>query len=351
MRYIPGNAQHIGGREEQQDAFGFSDPRDRKFLRHGGFLGVLADGMGGLSLGSEASGTAVHTFLRAYRNKSPQAAIPDALEQALIAANDAVLSLARSKGQEDNAGTTLAAAVAHRDCLYWIAAGDSRIYLLREGRLTQLTTDHVYANELAVEVANGAISRTEALHHPDRDVLTSYLGLAALSEIDRNVRPFPLLPGDRVLLCSDGLYKMLPEDEMVAALAGGPQQASEQLIGRALERESPRQDNVTALVIECAQAGAAFAVDIQRGRAKALLLSLAVMLLLVIGGAAVWWRLQPPKVEDERQVDSQMKPGDAQAGEDPGGKADKQAKKDRKKKGKSSKAKRPQAKNGKEAQN
>ena len=134
MRFAAGNAQHIGSRPQQQDAFGFSDPSDARFVTHGGFLGIVADGVGGLTHGLEASQSAVRAFLQAYQQKSESESIPEALRRSLREANAAVLRVA-SEPSGEGAGTTLAAAVLHETALYWIAAGDSRIYLLHEGRL------------------------------------------------------------------------------------------------------------------------------------------------------------------------------------------------------------------------
>ncbi|HKV39738.1 MAG TPA: protein phosphatase 2C domain-containing protein [Blastocatellia bacterium] len=249
MRYIPGNAQDIGAREEQQDAFGFSDFQDMDFAAHGGFLGVVADGMGGLACGSEASRVAAQTFISAYRAKQVREPIPDALLRALRDANTAVVSMARARGMEGFVGTTLAGAAVSDDLVYWISAGDSRVYLLRNGSLTQLTTDHVYANELNQDVAQGKISRMQALNDPERDDLTSYLGIGDLVEIDRSLRGYPLEPGDRILLCSDGLYRALSEGEIAAMSGDSPQEACENLVRQALGKREPFQDNVTLLTL------------------------------------------------------------------------------------------------------
>src|ERR1700675_1789495 len=112
MGFAAGNAQHIGARPQQQDAFGFSDPSDKAFVNHGGFLGVVADGVGGLTHGSEASQSAVRTFLQAYHQKSLGETIPEALARSLREANAAVLRVASAPSAE-GAGTTLVAAVLH----------------------------------------------------------------------------------------------------------------------------------------------------------------------------------------------------------------------------------------------
>ena len=248
MKFAAGNAQHIGARPEQQDAFGFSDPKRNDFTQHAGFLGVVADGMGGIAGGREASLTAVHSFLAAYDAKGPAETITDALLRSINEANQAVVSLGRSKA-EQNTGTTLAAAVLHEGGLYWISAGDTRVYLLRDQKLTRLTADHTYGRQLDESVLEGEVSLTVAKSHPDRGSLTSYLGKNELPQLDRSARPFPLDPGDCVIVCSDGFYRALSEREISAAFQGDLNRACDQLLLRALQKGRAYQDNLTVIAL------------------------------------------------------------------------------------------------------
>ncbi len=299
MKVTPNNAQHIGRRQEQQDAFGFSDPKNKRLARHGGLLAIIADGMGGMQMGGEASKTAVVAFLKAYEGKSAKTSIADALQKSLHAANQAVLKLGRKNGE---VGTTLIAAVIAEDSLYWVSTGDSRIYLLRDGELIQLTADHTYANELVAEVARGRMSRSEILSQTGLEDLTSYLGLAELKEIDRNLRPFPLQDGDRVLLCSDGLYKSLSDEEIVMTLERQTTKPCEVLLNQALEKQLFNQDNVTVLTLSCAQDSQRFAA-----RNKKFILSLIGLLVALAVTLIIWWKVckapepvtqQPPVATD-----------------------------------------------------
>ncbi len=249
MKIIPGNAQHIGTRKQQQDDFGFSDIDNAEFISHGGVIAVLTDGMGGLEMGREASRTAVRAMRNAYEAKSPKETISGALDRALHLANKAVFEMAEKAGLEEDVGTTLVAAVVHQEALHWVSVGDSRIYLFRKGQLTRLTSDHVYARKLAKEAAMGNISREEAENDPDRDALTSYLGLSEMPEIDRNVNGFSLEPEDRILLCSDGLYRALPEKEIARMLGGHPQDDAESLVRNSLSKKHPHQDNLTIAIL------------------------------------------------------------------------------------------------------
>jgi protein phosphatase len=284
MRFAPGNAQHIGARQQQQDAFGFSDPSDKAFVAHGGFLGVVADGMGGLTQGSEASSTAVRSFLQAYKLKTAKESVAEALTRSLLEANRAVLRVAENASLGE-VGTTLAAAVMRGDSVYWISAGDSRIYWLRGTSLTRLTADHVYATKLNRESAQGKISRAEARSHPERASLTSYLGQTELELVDRNNQPLTVHPDDCVILCSDGLYRALAEGEIVGAFRDDLQHACDMLVKQVLAKQRKQQDNLTIIALKSQ-------VRARSGRklsARLLLVVLTALLLGALAGAARYW--------------------------------------------------------------
>lgn len=246
-RFIISQAQHDGGCPEQQDAFAISEPGTES--AHRGLLMVLADGMSGHAWGREASRAAVRIFRETYETKAAEETIAAALKRSLKTANDAIITLARERQQENNVGTTLTAAVIDNEDLHWIAVGDSRIYLFRGNQLTQLTTDHVYMNKLLEQVSGGKLSKKEAAKHPDRDALYSFLGLKKVTEIDSNPKPHPLKSEDRILLCSEGVHKTLPKTEIAEELAGNPDALGDSIIRRALAKENPEQENLTALVL------------------------------------------------------------------------------------------------------
>ncbi len=253
---LPGNAQAIGSRHEQQDSFGFSDPQDRVFLAHGGLLAVVADGMGGMEHGGEASRIAVRAFLEAYGAKTPDESVKRALYRAIETSDRAVFDFAASASLERDVGSTLVAAVFIDDGLQWISAGDSALYLRRAPDLTLMTHPHTLGSRLEKLVASGQLSVEAARIDPDRDALTSYIGAGGLPEIDASAAPSPLVAGDCVLLCSDGLYRALSAEDIGDTLdrARTGQDASESLVERAISRNLPHQDNITALCIVIAQA-------------------------------------------------------------------------------------------------
>ena len=248
MKIIPGNAQDIGARANQEDSFGFSDLHDRGFKRHGGVMMVLCDGMGGLADGAVASRVAVDAALRGYTRKLPSEDIPSALERVVREAHDAVCA-AFPNGE--SGGATIVAAVVCADLLYWVSLGDSRLYLVRrDAPMQQLTVDHNVAN-LEHHTTLGETPRSEALSTANPEALTSYLGSPYPSRPDGNRGGMPLLPGDRIVACSDGVYRGLSPEAMAAsALHGRPMAAAEHMIKSVLEQEIPHQDNLTAVIFE-----------------------------------------------------------------------------------------------------
>ena len=249
MRFLPANAQHIGSRHYQQDSFGFGDPEDSKFLEHGGFLAVVCDGMGGMEYGDAASRTAVRAFLEAYSRKTPLESIPAALERSVREANHQVVSLALRLGMPEGIGTTLVAAALDGRSLYFASVGDSGLFVSSRGDLQTINHPHVFANLLDAAVARGTMTQEDALAHPERDSLTSFIGASALEEIDRNIEPFPLFEGDTVLLASDGMFKTLSHQEIAECLAGDSQTWPDVLVERTLAKKRESQDNVTVISV------------------------------------------------------------------------------------------------------
>jgi len=251
LKVITGHAQHIGEREEQQDAYGFSSLDDEDAIERHGVLAVLADGMGGYAMGKEAGQLAVQTMLNEYIAKSAEESIPRALEQSLHLANQAVYEMALSHELEWSVGTTLIATVIHQGELYWISAGDSRIYLFRGGVLMPLTRDHIYANRLREHVLAGNLTQEEAESHPERHLLTSYLGIPRITEIDANQEQLLLLTGDLVILCSDGLYDDLSDKLLEEASYLYPPLAAAYILQHVLAEQRPYQDNATIAILAC----------------------------------------------------------------------------------------------------
>lgn len=246
MKVEVGNATTQGDRATQEDSFCFTSMHDPGFVEHAGIMAVVADGMGGLAGGGEASHIAAQTMRKAYEQKSAEDSIPEALLYSLGKANKVVYGLTERIGK---AGTTLVAAVMHEEGIHWISVGDSRVYLLRDKQLTKLTVEHNFELELMKRVAREEMTLEEARAHEQRHALISFLGGSAVKHIDRSLKPLPLRKDDRVMLCSDGLYRTLSDQMIAASLGGKPQDAADRLIREAVGQEINHQDNATVLIM------------------------------------------------------------------------------------------------------
>lgn len=245
----PGNAQHIGSREEQQDAFYFSDFFNTQSIQDNGILAVLADGMGGHDMGKTAASIAIETFADTFGLSDPKDTVPNRLTQAIKKANDAVSKFAREANVDT--GSTLIAAVIKEGLLYWIGTGDSRIHLWCQSQLITLTNDFTYARSLEVLLAEQYITEYEAMNDPQRHCLSSYIGVNDNFKFEVCPNPIFLKKGYKVLLSSDGLFGTLSEAEISEEMSSSPQQAADQLLAKTLIRNRPHQDNVTILIMGC----------------------------------------------------------------------------------------------------
>lgn len=249
IRVSVGNAQDIGQRGEQQDAFAITPLEEASVVEKSGVMAVVCDGMGGMENGAEAAQMGAVKFMSAYLGA--QDADSNALVDAVYAANSAVYQA--FQGQTGMvAGTTLVAASVLPDGLRFVSVGDSHIYLHRKGKLYQLNRDHNYFTELMDKVNAGQMTLEEAQHHPERAHLTSFVGIEKLEKVDYNIEPVALRPGDRVLLCSDGLFKTLALREIVDVLdRAEPYRAQDALLEAVLAKAKRKQDNVTIVVLYC----------------------------------------------------------------------------------------------------
>lgn len=242
------NAQHIGKREEQQDSFAISDFKDERLSREKGVFFVVADGMGGLDNGREASNIVVESMMKYFVEKPFISPIPIELRNMVENSNEKLLDYFQTSGN-GNSGSTVVAIVIKDSQLFWISLGDSRIYLYRQNAIYTFNRDHNYGLELANKVIEGRMNSDEALNHPDRKALISYMGISELKHIDQNIKPFKLMHGDKILLCSDGIYGSLDEEEIIEVLNGNTNCEAEELKEKVLKKDLNDQDNMTAVVI------------------------------------------------------------------------------------------------------
>ena len=206
-----GKIHDIGRRDYQQDSFG-----QTTVLRNTGILAVLADGMGGLSGGERVSQKIVMEALT-FGSTLQANQVPTALPGMVAGINRAVNQMLGPKGLYTS-GSTVVSALITGNALRWISVGDSRIYLYRDGQISQLSRDHDLLQDWMPDILEGKRSMAEALRDPNGRKLTSFIGMGELRHVDYNRTPIPLLPGDRVLLMSDGVYGTVSDAEMAAIL-------------------------------------------------------------------------------------------------------------------------------------
>ncbi len=240
MKLRVGHLSIVGKRDNNEDAL-FVDPLSRYFL--------VADGMGGQSAGERASGLATEIvpqklalldFERASADQTIKL-IDDAVSQA----NYEIMALGELDSKLKNMGTTIAFLVQVAGTMFVGGVGDSRVYLLRAGKLEQLTTDHSLTQAL---IDAGTLTQEEAANHRYRNVLYRYLGC---KEGGQGTNPKQLQPhvGDRFLLCSDGVTGGVDDARIAELLASGsdPQMTAEAIVQAATDGGS--KDNITGVVI------------------------------------------------------------------------------------------------------
>ncbi|MGP1348930.1 MAG: PP2C family protein-serine/threonine phosphatase [Stomatobaculum sp.] len=244
-----GMYSHIGGRAQQQDyALCHSSSR--------GTLAVVCDGMGGMEEGGKASELAVKELQRGYLHRKAAESIPDFFRREASEINEKIRALRGRSGKRLNTGTTMVAVVAWENRLYLFSVGDSRIYLLRGTGLHQLNREHNYRAQLREQLKSGAITREQyAAEEKGRkaEALTSYLGIDRLSLIEVNQTPLLLQPGDVAVLCSDGLYRSMSDDQIGALIRDNdidPDIAAERLCSMALRYGGGAQDNTTVILLQ-----------------------------------------------------------------------------------------------------
>jgi serine/threonine protein phosphatase PrpC len=210
---------------------------------------VVADGMGGHAAGEVASAMVVDCFeawFEALRSSDSSAGPPDwgAIVRHLIQdANRQVHALAQADHERAGMGSTVVAALIARGRLYLGSVGDSRVYLVDGSDIFQLTRDHSWVAE---EVRAGRLSARAAATHPHKNLLTRAVGVTEDVEVDG--RTYDLLPGDHVLLCTDGLTNVVSDAEIASAVRAyrDPRRAAAMLVDLTLRRGAP--DNVTVVI-------------------------------------------------------------------------------------------------------
>lgn len=207
---------------------------------------IVADGMGGHAGGQEASQLATQA-IQAYLEKHWQSVIPcdELLSQAVGEANQAILQDQQSHPERSDMGTTAVVVMFRKEQPWFAHVGDSRLYRLRNSKLEQISEDHTW---VARAMKAGDITPDQARMHPWRHVLSQCLGRKDLPPIE--VQPLDVQPGDRLLLCSDGLTEELSDDAITSYL--DPSLSSDQSAAKLIEaaKEKGGRDNITVVIVE-----------------------------------------------------------------------------------------------------
>jgi len=231
-------------RETNEDSYLYWESADdQEFLRKGR-LAVIADGMGGHEGGQEASRLAVETVRDVYGNgfsEDPQTA----LIESFAAAHTRIVNYAEQHPAFQGMGTTCTAFVLVGHQLYFAHVGDSRLYLIRDSRISRLTRDHSYVGRL---VESGLVRAEDAERHPQRHILTAALGAGLEVAAEGAEQGMLLQDGDNLLLCTDGLWGVVAEDQLEDAVSKyAPAECCAALVKLARERGGP--DNITLQVL------------------------------------------------------------------------------------------------------
>lgn len=240
---------YIGGREEQQDCFGYEVFDGEVFV-------VLCDGMGGYSGGKKASNAAVEYILAEYSKRRSGGNPVEILKSIMVEADELVCAITDDNGNLLHGGSTVVAVSIINGCLYWTSVGDSRAYLARGNELVQLTLDLNYGTVLKEKLEAGIITQDEYQSEENKaDALICYLGVGNLDLMDYNNNAISLLSGDCICVVSDGFYRAISNEEL-SGILGNFKDVSDvaQLlmtkIQKSVRNGNLTQDNTTAIFIK-----------------------------------------------------------------------------------------------------
>ena len=230
-----------GGRSNNEDRTTYCYSRDALMM-------VVADGMGGHHYGEIAAQIAIQTLADSFQREArPTVADPFRfLQKAINNAHHAILDYSARHRLSDSPRTTVVACIIQDSVAYWAHAGDSRLFLMRNGKVIAQTRDH---SRIRLLVEEGMITEAQAMTHPDRNKIYSCLGSPTPPEIEFS-RKTPLEHGDILLLCTDGLWGVVSGEQMAVALKGANLlNAVPTLMAQTEIKAGPQGDNLSAVVV------------------------------------------------------------------------------------------------------
>lgn len=238
MKFSVFQISRKGGREKNEDRMGYC------YTRESGLF-VLADGMGGHPEGEVAAQLALQTVSALYQKQAKPIVgdVAEFLASAIMAAHHQIIRYASEKGMLDTPRTTIVAAVLQGSYATWVHCGDSRLYVVRHGELLTRTRDHSYLEQQA----NAGVVRLDRVN---RNILFTCLGSPSKPVFDVT-GPVALQQGDKILLCSDGLWSSVPDTDIVNTLTTkSVSEAVPDLVETALRNGGEHSDNVTVVALE-----------------------------------------------------------------------------------------------------
>ncbi len=241
MRFSVYQESNIGGRKMNQDRMGYSYTRDAVLL-------LLADGMGGHLRGEVASTIAMQTIGTLFQqNANPYIKKPEQfLEDSFFAAHREIHRYRAINNLPETPRTTIVVCLIQHNTAYWAHCGDSRLYWMRGGQILSRTRDH---SRIETLIAQGKADPSERETHPDRNKLFNCLGAPNLPIVEISRRA-SLQAGDIMLLCSDGLWSILPDHELAQRLHESTiVRAVPDMVNAATSIAGKSSDNVTALAM------------------------------------------------------------------------------------------------------
>ena len=254
MNFSIHQASHIGNRKYNQDRAAYAYSGDTLLL-------VLADGMGGHLHGEVAANLVIETFVESFgRGAQPRVADPGKfVADTMRQANERIMRVTHDQTLGGFPGSTCVAALIQDGKVYWGHAGDSRLYLLRDGAVLARTRDHSMVQQW---FEWGMITAEEARVHPQRNQITNCLGGVEDMFYMEPGQSVALQSGDVLLLGSDGLWGPFSDQELTEACTTKTViEALDDLIARALEREAGHSDNVTGIAVRWGEGEAAHDTD------------------------------------------------------------------------------------------
>ena len=220
---------------------------------------VLCDGMGGLKKGELASSSVVNTFSEWFENVLPGVVdksddfniIISMWKEIIISQGKKIYDYGHSRGF--SLGTTITAILIINDNYVAVNVGDSRIYIIRGSQMRQVTRDHNYWLRLQEMVANGQMTKEEAMAKRQKEALISFLGIGNVNLMDVNTQPFEMQYGDVVMLCSDGITKTLSDEQIHGIIVSdivSMEDKAKTLVNAAITGNTHSQDNTSVAILQ-----------------------------------------------------------------------------------------------------